>query len=294
METSTRNRSEGWQHAKVSGHKNEKDFADSIAEDGSFLTALHHEKFASRPTANPLVEADGSKYVESILDGKSVSKCDVELDWGQGKRVGISLKKSNSGQVWLIGLPRFFKALEHYTEAALPDQFKKGLSLFIGGANLEEYSTEFLGAVQADLKKRPGIADQELNQDRLVAESIKDHFPGIWEETIDYLNLNIKLITQLSFARGLSKNETDWADFIIYNNAPDGHNIFKVDSVVEAASRDVSINKISQGPRNGGSTIQLPTGFMQMHHPQGENTLQFHHSYEKISSLIFDSSPAKA
>ena len=41
------------------------------------------------------------------------------------------------------------------------------------------------------------------------------------------------------------------------------------------------------GARNGGSTIQLPFGFVQWHSPRKiiPGNLQFHHSYEKIKSL---------
>lgn len=41
------------------------------------------------------------------------------------------------------------------------------------------------------------------------------------------------------------------------------------------------------GTRNGGSTIQLPFGFVQWHSPRKiiPGNLQFHHSYKKIKSL---------
>ena len=39
---------------------------------------------------------------------------------------------------------------------------------------------------------------------------------------------------------------------------------------------------ITYGNNNGGTTIQLPFGFVQWHKGQ----MQFHHSYEKIRNLL--------
>ena len=42
------------------------------------------------------------------------------------------------------------------------------------------------------------------------------------------------------------------------------------------------------GPRNGGSTIQLPFGFVQWHSPRKiiPGNIQFHHDYDKIIKAL--------
>jgi hypothetical protein len=102
---------------------------------------------------------------------------------------------------------------------------------------------------------------------------------------LDYFNSNIGVITRLSFAQGLAKSEQEVADLIIYNKAVDGKTIFLISKIIENAILLTRLNPIVAGPKNGGSTLQLPTGFLQMHHPQGDNLLQFHHQYKKISKL---------
>ena len=46
-------------------------------------------------------------------------------------------------------------------------------------------------------------------------------------------------------------------------------------------------NEIAYGMRNGGTTIQLPFGFVQWHGPRGmiPGKIQFHHQYDKIKKL---------
>ena len=160
-----------------------------------------------------------------------------------------------------------------------------GISLFIGGANLYQYETYYNKALDSDKKKYPSIAEQELHQNRLVAKSIEESFPSVWESTLEFFNTNIGLITKLSFAKGLAKSEEEAADVIIYNKAVDGNSIFPISKIIENAVLETKKNPVTPGPKNGGSTLQLPTGFLQMHHPKEENLLQFHHQYKKISKL---------
>lgn len=280
-----RNRSQGWTHAKKSGHQNEEDFGKQLLGDDGFIKLLEIRKFSERSKVTPKIAVDGAKKVSSIFGDQTTSKIDLEIIWAEERAVRVSLKKSAGGQVWLISMERFKKCLEHY-EVKLPGGHTElALALFIGGPNLDNIRAKFEKALAKDSIVRPKIFAQEVNQKRLVAESIQDSFPGAWEELMDYLGSNIELITNLSFGRGLAKSEKDWADFVVYNLAG-AEQTFEITHLAELSAKLVDSDPITAGPRNGGSTILLPTGFLQMHHPQGQNLLQFHHSYSKIQNLV--------
>ena len=285
MAKSGRNRSEGWSHAKSDGHANENKFAKELAQNQDFISEVESYLGATSLDGPPVVAVDGSKHVKSIFDDSTTSKVDLEISWNSGENVKVSLKKSTQGQVWLVSVPRFISAMEFYLGKILSDNVKDGISLFIGGTNLANCASVYDKALAVSQKKTPKIAAQELHQSRLVGSTIEMNLPDVWSETIDFFNTNIGLITRLSFSQGLAKSPDDAAEIIVYNNADPNPAVFSIASIVEKAERQVMIFPIAYGPRNGGSTIQLPTGFLQMHHPDTENLLQFHHKYEKISKL---------
>ena len=285
MGSTGRNRSQGWTHAKIDGHANEVEFGNGLFSDPAMVSEIIAAAGIIAPNGSPTIRVDGSKHVTSIFGDSTVSKVDLQLEWSSGVCVNISLKKSEGGQVWLISVPRFFSAVEHHLGKSLDSDVKSGISLFIGGNNLAGCMSLYEQALDGDTKRSPKIAKQERHQKRLVALAIKDYYPHIWNATIDFLNSNIELITSLSFSKGLAKSSEEAAQVIVYNNAPAGANVFSIPQVVSLAKESVLVTPISAGPLNGGSTLLLPTGFLQMHRPQGDNQLQFHHQYKKVSAL---------
>jgi hypothetical protein len=285
---SGRNRAQGWAHAKKTGHQNEQDFGSQLLEDDGLVKILETKKFSHESDVKPKISVDGTKKVASIFGDKTTSKIDLEIAWSEERSIGVSIKKSAGGQVWLVSLDRFISCLEHYTGARPPSNALLALQLFIGGPNIEKHQEKFQRALARDLSARPKIYAQEASNQRLVATSIQDTFPGVWEELLDYLTANIQLVTSLSFARGLASSEKDWADFVVYNLAKSTEQIFPIDQLTKAAARHAEGHPISAGPRYGGSTLLLPTGFLQMHHPEGKgkNLMQFHHDYKKIVGLV--------
>jgi hypothetical protein len=285
MVASNRNRSAGWRHAKLDGHANEKLFAESLMDDKEFVSEI--EKYITKtfPKGSPEIIVDGAKHVQSIFGDMTTSKVDLAMEWKSGELINISLKKSNSGQVWLVSVPRFVSAIEFHLSCKIDTKVHTGISLFIGGSNLSNLKSYFDKALASDQKANPKIAEQELHQSRLVAWSIETNFPSVWEATLDFFNANIGLITKLSFAQGLAKFKDDSADVIIYNKTTEGPSIFSIPKIIEKSKLLTKKVPVVSGPKNGGSTLQLPTGFLQMHHPQGDNLLQFHHQYKKISKL---------
>ena len=280
-----RNRSEGWRHAKLDGHANEEQFAELLTKNREFVSDIEKYITKSTPKGSPKIIVDGTKHVESIFGDITTSKVDVTLNWSSGEQINISVKKSDSGQVWLVSVSRFISAIEFYLNEKLDSEVRIGLSLFIGGTNLKNYESYFSQAIEFDKKHNRKFVEQEIHQSRLVAKSIAERFPSVWESTLDFFNTNMGLITNLSFAQGLAKSEKDAADVIIYNKQSEGQSVFLISRLIEKAISNSRIGSVSAGPKNGGSTLQLPTGSLQMHHPQDDNLLQFRHEYKKISKL---------
>lgn len=92
-------------------------------------------------------------------------------------------------------------------------------------------------------------------------------------------------ITELSFARGAAQDREEWSDFLWYiNRMKEGNNvdeIFSISALCKAVTRE-AVKGTKYGVKNGGTTIQLPFGFVQWH--QGQ--MQFHHKYIKVKKLL--------
>lgn len=280
-----RNRSQGWRHAKLDGHANENQFAIELLSNPDSLKKIENSIMKSLPKSVPKIDVDGSKHVISIFGDITTSKVDLSLTWTEGQRVNISLKKSESGQVWLISVPRFLAAMKFHLGREIDAEVVAGISLFIGGTNLLRYEKLYEVALKSDAIRTPRIVTQQKRQRRLVSSSIESNYPSIWETTLEFFNANVTLITQLAFAQGLASSLEDHADIIVYNNVLKGSNVFSISEILKTIQKGAKKSKVIQGPLNGGSTLTFPTGFLQMHHPQRENQLQFHHQYKKISTL---------
>ena len=78
----------------------------------------------------------------------------------------------------------------------------------------------------------------------------------------------------------LTENEA-----VLDENAID--KIFKVSDLCKAVQANANQNTFF-GNRNGGSTIQLPFGFVQWHSPQKTipGCLQFHHKHKCLSAIM--------
>jgi hypothetical protein len=285
MSKSGRNRSQGWRHAKLDGHINEKLFSEKLISNSNLLKKIEKSVLRKSPKGKPIIKVDGAKHVKSIFGDTTTSKVDLAIEWPEGEIVNISLKKSDGGQVWLISVSRFIAAIEFHLGSKIDPEVQVGISLFIGGTNLYNYKKMYEAALTSDNRIFPKIAIQELHQARLVASSISANYSSVWESTLNFFNNHVGLITRLSFSQGLAMSEADCADIIIYNNVPTSKNIFLISEVISAAEKQIKETPMAPGLRNGGSTLLLPTGFLQMHRPQGDNQLQFHHQYKKISML---------
>lgn len=273
----TRNRAEGWQHAKRTGHENERLVAELVRTDKTtqqrILQCAHLTGVSIVDVQyGGLCEAD----VDCILDGKTKSKTDMWLTLSNKERLNVSIKKDEGGQVFLIGIDRFVAGFELQYKKKIPPRVKRALELYFGSAE-----------DTAEIIQRHGSKNKalELKKHRLVADTLAAYDKGLADELIGWFNDNIQLLFDYCFARGLAKNESDWAQIVYYRNMI-GENAF--DTLLYLPDVQTRVPRTAEyGVKNGGSTIQLPFGFVQWHSPRKviPGNLQFHHSYSKMMTI---------
>lgn len=277
-----RTRASGWKHAKLSGHKNESLLENSLLNNEElrsfFLKKVNKETATiTHIDIGGLYETD----VECVFDGeKTKSKTDMHIILDDGSKYNISIKKSLSGQVYLINANRFIKGFELQFNKIIPDNIKRAIYLFWG------YDEDVLSIINSVGTKK----NYEVRKHRLVADTLKIHNVDLFNSLIDWFKNNIKEITDFCFSKGLAKNQNDWANLVWYNNLLDENpvnEIYFIDELIEIISK-YSEENIFYGKVGGGTTIQLPFGFVQWHSPTKKipGDMQFHHNYHKIKELL--------
>lgn len=272
-----RDRGEGWKHAKLSGHENERLVAELTENDMNIQKRLLQcahiaDATVARVEFGGLCETD----VDCVLGGKTKSKTDMWLFLSNGKRLNISIKKDEDGQVFLIGTERFIRGFELQYHKGIPDLVKRAISLYFGSAiDTLEVINNF-GGTNKQL---------EIRKHRIVADTLKAYDENLYHLLLNWFNDNIAELFDFCFAKGLALNSEDWAQIVWYKNMV-GENQFDTMLYLEDFKSNIPPSA-EYGTRNGGSTIQLPFGFVQWHSPRKiiPGNLQFHHSYKKIESL---------
>lgn len=273
-----RDRAAGWKHAKLSGHKNEELVAELTQTDRTIqkrlLDCAHLKGVAITDVQyGGLCETD----VDCVLGGKTKSKTDMWLHLSNGQRLNVSVKKDGSGQVFLIGIARFMDGFEKQYNVKIDRDVRRAIELYFGSAaDVNEIVQNFGG-------KNKSL---ELRKHRLVAETLMAYNEDLYINLLSWFNSNIANIFDFCFSKGLARNERDWADIVWYKNLV-GENSFDTMIYLPDIAKTIPRNA-TYGTRNGGSTIQLPFGFVQWHSPRRviPGNLQFHHDYEKICNLM--------
>ena len=147
----------------------------------------------------------------------------------------------------------------------------------------------------------------EKNKRRMTFDTMQKMGGEVKEASdamLQWFKENIHNIALFCFSRGLAKESSDWAHYVWYVNTVDPKvqmdELFDVNWL--AKLMESHTDNVSYGQTRGGTTIQLPFGFVQWHFPgektkraeaeaRGENfktpgCLQFHHSYNKLHSLF--------
>lgn len=176
----------------------------------------------------------------------------------------------------MIKTSRFIEGYEkHYS--TIPDSVKRGLLLYFGEA------TDIDNILSSIKIENQSIRDYEIRKNRLVWTSLISHDNEVADQLLEWFKSNIKNITLFCFSQGLAEERIDWANFIWYKNLLGENEADKIFSVLELA--DASERKKSTilvGNRGGGTTIQLPFGFVQWH----LKSIQFHHNLNRIEKII--------
>lgn len=272
-----RNRAEGWHHAKISGHQNEQLVAELTKTDKlvqqRLLSCAHLSGvFIKKVEFGGLCETD----VECILGGKTKSKTDMWLYLSNGNRLNVSIKKDEKGQVFLIGIDRFIDGFQKQYGKIIPDDVCRAISLYFGSA------TDTVNIIEQYGERNKNL---ELRKHRLVAATLKAYDTNLYNCLIQWINDNIFELFDFCFAKGLASNPKDWAQIIWYKNTI-GEN--QLDTMIYLPDLQGNIPQTAEyGSINGGSTIQLPFGFVQWHSPRKiiPGSLQFHHTFSKIEKL---------
>lgn len=279
-----RDRSEGWTHAKLSGHSNEAAIYSLLQDNPEY-----REQFLSR-LGKPRCEITDLRIgglhetdVPSIIsDGRlTKSKTDLWVKFDDGTTKNISIKKSAGGQVFLIKTERFIEGFQNHYQIQIPERVKCAMMLFWGAKeNMSEYIKNF-----GDCD--PRIHAYEVRKNRLVKASLARHDQSLPQELLLWFRQNIGLLADFCFARGLAKDCENWADMVWYKNMlnecsfDELYDISKICSRIQTLT-DTNADVVYYGNTLGGSTIQLPFGFVQWH----QNSMQFHHKFEKIQKLF--------
>ncbi len=273
-----RDRASGWQHAKLSGHENESDVERLFKEDdfrSSFSKRLGVGEIASASVGG-LCETD----VLSVFGDKTKSKTDLTITLKDGRNINISIKKSAGGQVYLIGVERFIAGFEKQFNKTIPEDVKELLYIHFYGS---PKTNALLNDTSITQKEGSKLIAYQRRHNRLVWDSLYNWGKDKGDSLLNWFKDNISDIADFCFARGLAANKNDWAQYVWYINLlgeDDFDEIFSVDDIRKAVSANIA--EVSPSSKNGGSTTQLPFGFVQWH----QQKMQFHHSLAKLSDIV--------
>lgn len=270
-----RNRSQGWQHAKTSGHDNEE-LLDKLLKNNTEVQKRFLKKIKKQDAE--IVDCDFGGINETdiacVLGGKTKNKADMMVTLSDGLSVGVSIKKSLSGQVFLITTERFIKGMEAQYGIKIPDDVVRAISLFWGTAKDVQNIIDKYGSEYKQYEKR---------KHRLTADTLKKYNPTLAQLLINWFRTNIYHIADFCFSRGLALRQTNTASVVWYKNMLGEHNIddiYHIDELCKESERHKA--EIDYGTIGGGTTISLPFGFVQFHQDQ----MQFHHQYRKVKELF--------
>ncbi len=274
-----RDRAAGWQHAKLSGHQNEALVKDLLDVNKNFQQ--HFLESINRPRASIIKTSIGGLHetnVPSVNGNKTKSKTDLKVYLHNNEIINISLKKSLGGQVYFVRAGLFINTFQKQFNTEIPASVQRAMNLFWAAADdaleiIEQYADK-------SNKRNYGL---QVRHKSLNATTLKNYDEKLYLDLLTWFAENAYEIAKISFSMGAVLNKEEWSDFVWYINLleeNDVNDIFCIEDICDAAIK-VAEEETYFSSINGGTTIQLPFGFVQWH--QGQ--LQFHHNYEKIKTI---------
>lgn len=275
-----RDRATGWQHAKLSGHKNEdlvKNLLDTNQQfQNSFL------KRVDRASATIIKTSIGGLHetnVPSVNGRKTKSKTDLKVYLDTNEVINVSIKKSLGGQVYFVRAGLFIDTFEKQFGTKIPSNVQRAINLFWAAADDAVEIVECYGD-RSNVKNY----DLQIRHKSLNATTLKAYDEELYNALLDWFTANAYELAKLSFSMGAVRNRDEWSDFVWYINLlgeNDTDDLFFIEDVCEAVQA-AAHKETYYGSSYGGTTIQLPFGFVQWH--QGQ--LQFHHDYDKLKNML--------
>jgi hypothetical protein len=216
-------------------------------------------------------------FIPDVFGGAINGKVDLRASWTGAEEVRFSVKKSAGGQVFLTSVDRFVRGIELQYGERIGAGPKRMLELFIGEDRIEV--DRVLARDGAGSAGAVRVRKQERHQGRLVAATLARIFPRDWNDLMEWMATHAGLVAEICFGRGYARDDKDQATHVWYSLREAGSPIDAVISVGQVARMSqANAAEIKPGPRNGGSTVVMPFGFLQMHSPQRTNQIQFHHN----------------
>ena len=279
-----RNRSDGWKYAKLSGHKNEKDLFERINNRKEFREIIEKKLLLKSEILKAEYGGLYEKNVKSIIDGKTKSKTDLILNLKNNEKINFSIKKSTGGQVYLISVARFINGFEKHFNKKISSNQKKALNFFFGSSKEAEDIISQTNYYKKN-KKYEKIRKYEIKRKRQTNKNLKEFDETLRINLLSFFKENILDIFNFCFSTGLASNNLNWAEFIWYIDTTNDESAGTIFDIRNFSSKIEKIKDISKyiyyGEKGGGTTINLPFGFVQWHQAQ----IQFHHSFKKISNI---------
>ena len=268
--------SDGGRKMKIEGHINEQLVCDQLL-DTTNVSLIKEILKKNESISEVICDGIKSKKIESILDKKTTSRCDIKVKTNI-RTIKLSIKKSESGQVHINKVNSFINGYEKLY-SPIPNKVKDGLLfLFSGHSNTISILND-----KKYQNKNKSIHDLEIHHETLSVETMNVYDSTISESMLQWVKSNIKNIATIVFKTGWAKNDTEWVDYIFYvnkvNDDSSFNNIFVVDMLIDRCVKFV--DDIKFGVENGGTTILLPFGSLQYH----LGGLQFHHNRKKILKI---------
>ncbi len=272
-----RDRAGGWQYAKMSGHGNEQLVKALLDQDTQYAKQfLQRIGCAGDAIAVTNIGGLHETNVPSVLGRrKTKSKTDLKVFLQSGNAVSISIKKSLAGQVYLVGADSFIKVFEKQFGRTVPAPVRRAMQLFWCAAD----DAETIIAEYADRSSEKQFQLQ-MHHKSLNAETLKAYDSSLYDALLRWMMDNAREIALLCFSKGAARDRAEWSDFVWYKNLlgeNDTDAIFPIHKIC-AAVKSCAKAETYYSAKNGGTTIQLPFGFVQWH----QRKMQFHHQYEKL------------
>lgn len=274
-----RNRAEGWKHAKLSGHANEDRIHQLLDSNTEYQTwFLEHTGYSNETIIKTSIGGLHEKNVPGVLGKKTKSKTDLKVFCDSGRVINVSIKKSLGGQVYFVRVQLFFQVFEKQFNKTVPANVKRAMELFWAAADDAIDIIETYGD-----RTNPQEYALQIRHHSVNAATLKNYDSALYNAMLEWFKENIYELTKLSFSMGAASSPDEWSDYVWYINTLGENNIdevFSIEDICQAAKK-VADTEVYYGLSNGGTTIQLPFGFVQWHQEQ----MQFHHNYEKVKQL---------